>query len=207
MEEKKMTEKESFELIASMIQNTKKRMELGSGNILIAWGYVTVIVALVVGCGYMATGNVAWLWCWFAVPLVGCPLHWALAKKKDRMALVKTVVDGYVSRIWAGTGMLFVLMMVLCLGFGLGGYNAWGVMYLMTLPLCGLASMATGVILKERSLMTGGVVSAITGSWFIICQICRIDIFGYDVFAFAFCFAVMMVIPGHIINRKARKAC
>ncbi len=43
MEDKKLTEKESLELIASMIARTKARY-LGSGNILLMWGYIVVII-------------------------------------------------------------------------------------------------------------------------------------------------------------------
>lgn len=207
MEERKLTEKESVELIATMIQNTKKRMLLGSGNILISWGYVVTAIALAVGTGFLLTGNAAWYWLWFAIPVIGWPLHYILAKKKEQTSLVKTAVDRYISGIWACNGLFFALMMAICLILGLNGYNAWGAMFLLTLPCCGFGSMATGIIIKENSLVAGGIASMIVGALFICCYICRINIFGYDTFAFALCFALMMIIPGHIINRKAKASC
>lgn len=48
MEDKKMTEKESLELITQMIQNSKKNLRLGNVNILLLWGYLCTITALVV---------------------------------------------------------------------------------------------------------------------------------------------------------------
>lgn len=112
MEERKMTEKESLELITSMIQNTRKRMELGAGNVLMSWGYVTTIVALVVGVGYFLSGSVVWFWVWFAIPVIGGYLHYILAKRKERATLVKTVVDSYISGIWAVNGAFFAVLMV-----------------------------------------------------------------------------------------------
>ncbi|MBQ9073993.1 MAG: hypothetical protein IJY30_06030 [Muribaculaceae bacterium] len=207
MEERKITEKESLELIASMIQNTKKRMELGSGNVLMAWGYVTTIIALAVGAGYHLTGSVAWFWLWFGIPFCGWPLHWILAKKQEHTSLIKTAVDRYISGIWAATGVFFALLMIACLIFGLNGYNAWGAMYLLALPCCGVGCTASGVILKEKSLIAGGLTGMIIGALFICCYICRINIFGYDIYAFAAAFTLMMIVPGHIINHKARKSC
>ena len=48
MEDKKMTEKESLELITAMIQRTKERY-VGDGNIMLMWGYLSVVVAVLYG--------------------------------------------------------------------------------------------------------------------------------------------------------------
>ena len=42
MEERKLNEKESLELITRMIRNTKHNLEIGDGNIFLFWGYLTV---------------------------------------------------------------------------------------------------------------------------------------------------------------------
>ncbi|MBQ7042010.1 MAG: hypothetical protein IJN66_04825 [Muribaculaceae bacterium] len=207
MKEQKLSNQESLDLITTMIQNSKKRMELGSGNILIAWGYVTTIIALIIGCGLLLTNNVLWMWLWFAIPAIGYPLHYFLAKKKENKTLAKTTVDNYISGIWATIGIFFAILMIICFIFGMNNYNAWGTMFLMTLPCCGFGATSTGIILKEKSLIIGGMTSMIIGALFIICYICQINIFGYDTFAFALSFAVMMIIPGHIINKKAKAKC
>lgn len=38
MEDKKLNEKESLELIAQMIQNTRRNLDEGSGNMFLVWG-------------------------------------------------------------------------------------------------------------------------------------------------------------------------
>lgn len=52
MEDKKLNEKESLELITQMIQNTRRNLDTGSGNMFLVWGYVSVLVTLTVlgGC-------------------------------------------------------------------------------------------------------------------------------------------------------------
>ena len=39
MEDKKLNEKESLELITQMIQNTRRNLDTGSGNMFLVWGY------------------------------------------------------------------------------------------------------------------------------------------------------------------------
>ena len=46
MEEKKLNERESLELITRMIQETKNKLEVGDGNVLLIWGYVSVLTAI-----------------------------------------------------------------------------------------------------------------------------------------------------------------
>ena len=48
MEDKKLNEKESLELITQMIQNTRQNLDTGSGNMFLVWGYVSVLVTLTV---------------------------------------------------------------------------------------------------------------------------------------------------------------
>ena len=58
MDEKKLTEKESIILITEMISRTKERY-IGDGNIMLMWGYLTVLVSILshitrhgTGCGF-----------------------------------------------------------------------------------------------------------------------------------------------------------
>ena len=46
MKDKELNEKESLELIARMIRNTRRNLDTGSGNSFLVWGYVGVLVTL-----------------------------------------------------------------------------------------------------------------------------------------------------------------
>lgn len=52
MEDRKLNEKESLELITQMIRNTRWNLDAGSGNMFLLWGYVCVLLTLVVGPGW-----------------------------------------------------------------------------------------------------------------------------------------------------------
>ena len=68
MEERKLNEKESLELIAQMIQNTKNRMETNCGMPFLLWGYTTVFTSLLVWLLVTYTQNNNWQYLWFMLP-------------------------------------------------------------------------------------------------------------------------------------------
>lgn len=70
MEERKLNEKESLELIAQMIQNTKNRLETNCGMPFLFWGYTTLFVSL---AGLVSGSNYRELL--LAIPMVLTPYH------------------------------------------------------------------------------------------------------------------------------------
>ena len=48
MQENKMTEAQSLELITSMINDSRSRLARNSGTPFLIWGYTTVVVSLLV---------------------------------------------------------------------------------------------------------------------------------------------------------------
>lgn len=67
MEERKITEVDSIEIIISMISRTKDRLVNGCGNILLMWGYLTVAVAALIWVLLVTTSNPAVNWFWFRI--------------------------------------------------------------------------------------------------------------------------------------------
>ena len=63
MEEKKISEKESLEIISQMISRTKDRY-IGNGNVLLLWGYLTVLVTVVIWALLAMTHNEMWHCLW-----------------------------------------------------------------------------------------------------------------------------------------------
>ena len=80
MEERKLNEKESLELIAQMIQNTRRNLDAGSGNMFLLWGYLGVVVTLLVLAAVYFTKSTAALWLFFMLPIIGWPLTFVLGK-------------------------------------------------------------------------------------------------------------------------------
>ena len=65
MEERKLNEKESLELIAQMIQNTKNRLETNCGMPFLFWGYTTLFVSLLIWFLVVTTRNYYWQYLFF----------------------------------------------------------------------------------------------------------------------------------------------
>ena len=58
MEEKRLTEQESINIIATMISRTKERY-IGDGNIMLLWGWLTILVTCLVWLMLALTRNPA----------------------------------------------------------------------------------------------------------------------------------------------------
>lgn len=67
MEDKRINERESIEIITSMIARTKERYSLSNGNIMLMWGYLTVGISALVWVLLALTHNPAVNWLWFLI--------------------------------------------------------------------------------------------------------------------------------------------
>lgn len=208
MEEKRLTEKESLELIAEMIQNTKDKIKAGDGNLLLLWGYVSVITAALVYAVGMLTHSPHSNWIWMLIPLVGYPLMQRELKKGETIPTATTYVDKITAGIWQIVGGLAFVGMTCCFGFMFCGYNCWTVMLMYAFVIVGFGTAVQGVVIRERSLVFGGAFSICAGTFVICCYLSNVPLKG-DVITplYVASFIFMMIVPGHIINRKARKSC
>ena len=206
MIEKQMTEKESLEIITKMIERTKERYSLGDGNILLMWGYLTVVVSLLVWCLLWLTHNNACNWCWFLIPLVGGIATPLMAKNKHKSGVV-SYSDRIISRLWTTVGLSFLLLTVFCLFFTyVLRVDCWIAMLVYCLIVTPVAEMVNGIVLKESSMQWGGAITLVIGLFTLCCVTGGIPL-GASWFMplFILAFIVMMIIPGHIINSKASK--
>ena len=94
MNDRVLNEKESLELIAQMIQNTKSRMTRNSGAPFLIWGYTTIIVSLLVWFLLKETGNYHWQWLWFLLPAISLPSPSSLQHKQPHM------IPTYIARMY-----------------------------------------------------------------------------------------------------------
>lgn len=197
MENKKMNEKESLELITQMIQNTRKNLDAGSGNMFLLWGYVSVLATLVVFAGVYFTKNSVWMWGFWGIPVVGYTLSYFLLWRQQKP--VKTYADKVLADAWKYLG-------ILCMVFVIGA--TYTKAFETILPLCAIllsvGSIFTGAVIRYTSFfaLPGlGVVLGMnmffdvwdkTASYFILLEFALVVIFA-------------MIIPGHMLNNKVRK--
>lgn len=107
MKDKELNEKESLELIARMIRNTRRNLDTGSGNSFLVWGYVGVLVTLAVWAGVTFTGNPVWMWGFWGIPVVGYLLMFLLLRKRQKP--VKFYLDKILERVWGVFGMVCMM--------------------------------------------------------------------------------------------------
>ena len=201
MEERKLNEKESLELIAQMIQNSKKNLQVGRGNQFILWGWLGAITSLAVMAMLMWTNNPMWNWLWFAIPVIGWPVMMWQMKKEEKP--VVTFTDKVLKAVWmsiGGIGMLGVFLM-----------SAHADNMMLMLPgvclLMAIGVFITGATLNDRMLKVyalSGLCVVMGASSYI--AIGKDDaIWWLDHIAFALGFIQMLIIPGYHLNKEAKK--
>lgn len=149
-QEKQMTHEESLELIQSMI-NTARHKVADDGFHLILWGILVIACCLLnyflFQAGY---GNISGL-PWLFMPVVGVPAGIIYERRFRRSAGIRTVVDTNIKYLWWSYGGALFLVL-----FYSGSIQVSPVPYI--LMITGMVTFASGLMLRFRPMMAGGVV-------------------------------------------------
>lgn len=207
MEEKKITEAESVEIITSMISRTKDRLVKGSGNILLMWGYLIVTVAALIWVLLVTTGNSAVNWLWFLIWIIGGIATPIMAKRKRMETGATSYTDRLTSNMWSVVGLTAIASTILCLGFlFIAGKDSWNMMFAFALIIVPMAEIMQGLVIKEKSLITGGSIGLLIGLFTMCCISAHVALMAtWFMPLFIIAFAAMMIVPGHILNSKAKR--
>lgn len=207
MEERNITEAESIEIITSMISRTKERLVKGCGNILLMWGYVSVAVAALIWVLLVTTKHPAINWLWFLIWLIGGTATPIMAKRQRREMGVMSYTDRLTSNMWSVVGWSAIASVFLCLGFLLiGGKDSWSMMLAFALIIVPMAEIMQGLIIKEVSLIAGGGIGLLIGLFTVCCISAHVALMAtWFMPLFIIAFAAMMIVPGHILNAKAKR--
>lgn len=195
LQDKPLNEKESMELITRMIRNTQHRLERGTGIPMLIWGYATVFITILVWAARTFLEDYRFNYLWYLIPVIGIT---GMLIRKKRPKAVRTYIDKVVGYIWIVLGGT---------GFFLSVISFWSVFW--TLPILfiviiimGMGSTLTGLVIDFKP----GVIGGLTGLFISIVQV-LFESYDIRMFSFAFAFVVISVIPGHILNHRAKKAC
>ena len=207
MEERKITEAESIEIITSMISRTKDRLVKGSGNILLMWGYLIVAVTALIWVLLVTTNNPAVNWLWLLIWIIGGIATPIMAKKERVASGSKSYTDKLTSQMWSVVGLTGIASALLCLGFlVIGGKDSWSMMFAFALIIVPMAEIMQGLVIKEISLIAGGSIGLSTGIFTTCCISAHVALMAsWFMPLFIIAFAAMMIVPGHILNSKAKR--
>jgi hypothetical protein len=187
-----------------MIQNSKKNLQMGSGNLFLLWGYLCTATALLVYALVTLTRHDYWNYAWFLIPLIGFPCHFWMRRKRTKP--VTTYIDKVLRMMWRnvafGIGSWLVILVIYTLT------DKWKLNYIsMIIPfsliMCAAGAMFSGGILKDRWMTISGGAAFIASLPIFISVLSADEATSY--LFYALCFVLMMVIPGHRINYKAKE--
>lgn len=207
MEDKKLNEQESLEVITMMINRTKERYMLGDGNIMLMWGYLIIAVTALVWITIALTHNPAANWLWFLIWIIGGTATPIMSKRQQVKQGVKSYSDKIISRMWTMVGLTCTVATAICVGFMLiGKIDVWAVMFVIGVIIVPVVEFAQGAVLNEKSFIIGDSVGVTFGLATLACMIARIPLEADWFFPmFMAAFGAMMLYPGYVLNHKARK--
>jgi len=191
MEERKLNEKESLELISQMIKNTQQKLERHNGMPFLVWGYASFFVSVLIWTLLKNSQDYHWQFLWFLIPIIGFPTMMFFLKKED--AGVKTYIDKIISYIWMGFGVAGFVVSAAAIFY-------WNIPILfIVLLLMSTGTAITGLVIQFKPLIISGFLC-------ILLSFACLVVKGFDaILIFALVFLLMMVVPGHILNYKNKK--
>lgn len=192
-----LTPQESLQLIEGMINIAKNRFA-ENGHMYLVWGWAVFIfsIAQFVLLHFMHYPKHYMVW--LAAPFISLYMIYYIRSKKKNQAVV-TYADSLVGYVWLTFGVvIFLISWLIGIVMG-GGYFVY--IAPLTLSLYGMPVFLSGIILKFRPLVWGGI------SCWVFC-VASIFIPSFD-YRFLFIPASMLtawIIPGYLLRNRHKKA-
>ncbi len=192
MEQTQLTARQSIDLIARTINNTRQHIERGVYKPFLIWGYLTIIISLTVWALFEHTGSMDVMWLWFALPAAGWALMLTVGGGSHDHGYVRTGIDRAISHVWAVLGTACLLASVSSF------FIVLPILFIVIL-LMASGTAITGLIIRSRILSAAGFVGLMLSVSFFFVQ-------GIDqCLVFAAIFLFTMVVPGHMLRRREIK--
>lgn len=213
MEDKKITPQESMALIADMIVNTREHLTRGAGNMLLFWGYLCVAVDLLgdlcINLRFVRGIDIPIpvQWIWWLIPAIGIPYTLYARQRKTLLRNVTTYTDRLTASLWNYVLWLALAAFAVAALFLISGFSVWYIMMLFEFFVVGMAVSVQGMIIREKSLILGGAFSVISGGFLVAGIIAGGPSWLWTLSSplFILSVVVMMIIPGHMLNRKVAR--
>ena len=194
-----------MELISQMLKQTKRNMEVGSGNVFLYYGYSAFIISLVAFAMVYFTANPLWAALWFLMFVPGIVMKIKDRKEKPQ---VVTYMEKAIANTWSVIGSMFLLTIIAIVLFGFHtGICNFTLMLPLSLLYAGIGTSITGVITNMKVLIYTPLLAFFIGLYMLVVLVSDGNSTVYWHLYFGIAILFMMIIPGHIINRNSRQQC
>lgn len=187
MEEKTLNEKESLELITSMINKARNRYS-ENGFLYLLWGWVVLLCCLLqfvtVHLMHFEKGYYVWLITWVLIIYQTIYL-----RKQKKKALAPAYTEEVTAYIWIG----FVIALFVSI-FVAAQYGYMNMNESIILILYGIPTFISGGLLKFRPLVIGGVFC-----WLLAIASPFVSV-EYRVLLLAAAICAAWILPGYLLR-------
>ena len=153
---KEMTAQESLRIITETLNNNRRAILRNGAKYFLLWGAVLTVFSLVIFALWRSTGNPAWNWLWFAMPIVGYPL--AAILRKHETVVPKNILGSLIGQTWALYGLFAIVISAVAVFFVPMHIS------LLIVVLMGFAEAISGLLLKNWPIIVAGVILGIGGA-------------------------------------------
>ena len=208
MEDKKITELESLDLITKMIRQSNDHMACGAGNQFILWGVILVAISLIVDLGIMLVPSGLWMWGYFGIPVLGFPLSYWLQKraKPSSEGHVKTYINNSIDKVWSACGkVLLVFPLVVLLLHSTLSPRVWIAMFYIGMFIPAIGCYITGIFLDDKRIqLFSGFACGMSLIFLAYAVQQNFEFTLLKTYIFPLCSFCSLVMTGILINRRAK---
>ncbi len=193
--EEQFSPQQSLVVIQRMIETAKNQFS-ENGHLYLLWGWVVFICSvaqfLMLSVFHYKYHYMVWMLTWLA--FIYQMIYLVKEKRREK---VKTYTDSIIGFVWIAFVILMLLFGIL---FGLElGNNYYKMMSPGFLALYGMPTFLSGIILKFRPLIIGGI-----GCWLL--SIGTLDTpYDYQLLFLSVAMIIAWIIPGYLLRAKYKK--
>lgn len=205
---KDFNEQDSLRLINEMIAQTRNNIQIGAANSLIFCGYFVAATAILnIILLHLLDKPYYSFWIWLLMIPMSLIDHFIIDRKKDRTAIVRTPIDRIISKIWRGFSwsIIALLASIFCSVYI---FNSWTFTALITptiLVLVGLGQFASGYASRFTPFIKSAYIFWIGAIFSVVLAYGVFKSQDIQFIILAICMITGFVIPGYILNRKAKE--
>lgn len=195
MQEEEITRQQSLAIIESMISKAKNQFS-ENGFMYLLWGWVILFCSLshfvLLHFVHYPKHYLIWLLTW---PTVIVQMVYLYRQRKKRA--VKTYTEDIIGWVWMSFVVLMFLMGVVT-GRALGD-KSYTVINVCFLALYGMPTFLSGIILRFRPLVIGGICC-----W-VLSILATFVAYDYQLLLLAAAVIIAWIVPGYLLRNRYNK--